>query len=90
MSWWSCVLLQSSLRICASISEHGGAVPKSSFLTVTIAGLLLVRTARRLMSLDSSRAWAMPFSSLSNCVALVPRYLEPVLPLCRPVWLERM
>ena len=86
----SCVLLQSSLRIRASISDRGGAIPESSFFIVEIAGLLSVRMARRWTSLDSSMACAMPFSSPSKWVALVPRYLEPFLSLCRPVWLERV
>ena len=90
MSSYSWVLLQSSSSILASISDRGGAAPESSFLIVAIAGLLSVKIASRLTSLDPSKACAMPLSSPSKWVALVPRYLDPVLSLWRPVWLERV
>ena len=84
VSRWSCDLLHSSSSIRASISDRGGAVPESRFFIVEIAGLLSVRIASRLTSLDSSRACAMPFSSPSKWVDLVPRYLDPDLSSCRP------
>ena len=65
-------------RILASMSDFGPSIPESSYSTTLIAGLQSESNASMFVLWCPSNARAIPSSSPSMCVALIPRYLLPV------------